>query len=720
MRKSPPSTQNLSFEKEIERNFPFSQVSEIANRESNAKRYYRPILTLHKWFARRLGSVFRSILIYASIEPIPHKVKSGEKTFWDLYLKEHSFANKSILDPFMGGGTTIIEALRLGYSKVVGGDLNPVAWFTVKKEVEDVDLSELQTEFESISKKVKSDIQRYYKTLCSYCSNNAEVMYYFWIKEIICIKCQETIPLFRSFLFAYNRKDDSTHYVICPDCNHLFLTDRNSSSSCPKCSKSFESSAFFVKRGRFFCPSCEHTERIVNVNERQGKPSEKLYAIEFYCPQCEKRGFKTADETDIQLFKEAELEFDSLGHSLPLPNQRIPPGAKTQELLNHKISYFTDMYNKRQLLSLGKLLSAILDIVDQNIREFLLVTFSTALEYNNLLCEYHRKNHYIYNLFRKHAYPATLNPCENNPWGARFGTGTFKNFFKKIIKIKMYSKAPYEIYIDSTGKPARKQMSEPIVGEVRFDSNLMNTQENITNSKLVHLYCHSSSKIPLPRNSIDLVVTDPPYYDNVQYAELADFYYVWLRLGLKDSYPWFVPDYSPKDTEIVKNIKRGKSDEQYQEGLSAAFEEISRVLKDDGLFIFTFHHKEIDAWLILINSLINQKFIIKSIYPVHSEMKTSTQIRGTNSIGIDVIFVCRKQLDEDLHKEWDQVRVEAKHEITEKLNILSETILNLSEIDRFVLKMGIGLKYYTKYHHSIKLKGEKIPIKEILEIFSQY
>ncbi|MHA2093891.1 MAG: DUF1156 domain-containing protein, partial [Candidatus Hodarchaeales archaeon] len=528
MRKSPPSTKgtpSIIQEKAIESHFPFSHVSEIAIRESNAKRYYRPILTLHKWFARRLGSVFRSILIYSSIKPLSQDAYSRRKTFWDLYLEDHSFSNKSILDPFMGGGTTIIEALRLGYSKVIGGDLNPVAWFTVKKEIDDVDISALQNSFADISKKVRSDILRYYKTHCQHCNGTADVMYYFWIKEISCTKCQHKIPLFRSFLFADNRKDTTTEYVICPDCNFLFLTERATNPSCPKCNTRFETSAFLVKRGRYFCPSCEHSGRIVKANKSQGKPSEKLYAIEYYCNQCKVRRFKTADNRDLELYNQAESEFDLLQTQLPLPKQRIPPGAKTQELLNHQILSFKDMYNKRQLLSLGKLLTTILDIADQNIREFLLITFSTTLEYNNLLCEYHRKNHYVYNLFRKHAYPATLNPCENNLWGARYGTGTFKNFFKKMINIKKYAKAPYEVFIDSDGRSARKQMKNPIVAQVQFESSRI---ADDVNSSYVHLYCHSSSKIPLSEKCIDLVVTDPPYYDNVQYAELADFYYVWL------------------------------------------------------------------------------------------------------------------------------------------------------------------------------------------------
>ncbi len=719
MRKSPPSTletQNLGNERAIERYFPFTLVSRIAYRESSAKRYYRPILTLHKWFARRLGSVFRSILIYASVDANNHEESSKESKFWDLYLKDHSFSDKTILDPFMGGGTTIIEALRLGYSRVIGGDLNPVAWFTVKKEIEDVDLDHLQTVFQDISLKVKEDIQRFYKTDCNRCDSSADVMYYFWIKEIRCTECRHKIPLYRSFLFAINRKDDTTQYVICPDCNHLFIAKRKDSSRCPQCSTRFQSSSFLVKRGRYYCPSCTHSGRIVKANKQQGKPNERMYAIEYYCSECNIRDFKSASENDIELYKRAEFEYNLLKSELPLPAQKIPPGAKTNELLNHQIFHFTEMFNTRQLLSLGKLLSAILDIEDRNCREFLLITFSTALEYNNLLCEYHRKNHYVYNLFRKHAYPATLNPCENNPWGTKYGTGTFKNFFKKMISVKKYSKAPYEVYIDSSGKSKRKQMKNPISRPI---SSTSSTESPHSEIKEISLYCHSSSDIPLSKRSIDLVVTDPPYYDNVQYAELADFYYVWLRLALKDHYSWFIPEYSPKETEIVKNVKRGKFDEQYGKELSSVFKEIARVLKDEGLLIFTFHHKELDAWIILIKTLVEHKFFIKNIYPVHSEMKTSTQIHGTNSIGIDVIFVCRKHLDKVTPNTWTQIIQKTKVEIREKLTLLKRSSEDISEIDEFVLKMGIGLKYLTWYYHALERKREKVPIKDFLEKISQ-
>ncbi len=693
----------------IEKNFPFSIVSEIAYRESNAKRYYRPVLTLHKWFARRLGSVFRSILIYAAKKP---SLKEGNfkltsvDDFWKEYLQEHNFHNLCVLDPFMGGGTTIIEAIRLGFGGVIGGDINPVAWFTVKKELDEVNIEDIKTKFDELATKLKTELLKYYETRCGHCSQQADVMYFFWVKEIECEHCAETIPLFRSYLFAYKRKDTSEAYYICPKCEIVFQAKIQNLLQCPKCENNFEKKSHIAKRGRYYCNHCDHTGKIVDVNIKQGRPSERLYAIEYYCPSCKTRDYKRADTEDFDLYQQACRELKSIQDQLPLPQQKIPMGAKTQELLNHQILSFMEMFNARQLLCLGKLLREILQIPDQNLREFFLITFSTALEYNNLLCEYHRKNHYIYNLFRKHAFPATLNPVENNVWGAKLGTGTFKNFFAKTIRIKEFCQKPYEYYIAENGEAKRQPMIRPIVAKTvsSYPALLKNPSES------VYLYCGSSDQIQIPGNSIDLVITDPPYYDNVQYAELSDFYYVWLRLGLKDYYPWFGAPLTPKKAEIVKNVKIGKTGEDYQQGLSAVFQEISRVLKTDGLLIFTFHHKQLNAWASIVQSLLDNKFYITAVYPVRAEMETSTQIRGKKSIEFDVVFVCRKRLKEPEPVMWEALQSSIKHSVENKLKSLSSNGDMLSKEDQMVVHLGVGLKYYTQYYPHVSFNGNAFPL----------
>ena len=158
--------------KPIEIDFPIEQLNEIAEREAHAKEKYRPILYIHKWWARRLGSVFRTIILYSLVDENTkvfdedigkwRKISKEElENPWNLYLKDVDFGGKIVLDPMMGGGTTVVEALRTG-CKVVAQDLNPVAWFLVKKIVEPVDINELKEAIkgvESTVSMVKSDME---------------------------------------------------------------------------------------------------------------------------------------------------------------------------------------------------------------------------------------------------------------------------------------------------------------------------------------------------------------------------------------------------------------------------------------------------------------------------------------------------------------------------------------------------------------------------------
>lgn len=152
--------------KYIEKDFPIERLNEIARKEGNAK---KPIYQIHKWWARRLGSVFRMILLTSFIEweelEIDARKRIGigssidldeemealvrekmEEMLWERFYSKNDFGGKVVLDPFMGGGTTVVEALKLGLSPI-GIDINPVAWFVTKKEVEPLDLDAFEAEF---------------------------------------------------------------------------------------------------------------------------------------------------------------------------------------------------------------------------------------------------------------------------------------------------------------------------------------------------------------------------------------------------------------------------------------------------------------------------------------------------------------------------------------------------------------------------------------------
>lgn len=211
----------------IEEYFPIVDINRLAVPERNA---FKPIYTMHKWFARRSSSVFRAILLGA--------LKPAGTDIMEEFYKDHTndpdTKGKVILDPFMGGGTTVVEALRLG-CKVIGVDLNPVAWFIVKTEVEPVDLNELRDAFERLAKRpvkwsgrpLKETLLSLYKTECPECGNtDADIIYTFWVKSAPCTTgtCKHSTPLFPDYIIAQKKPSIRYH----PDCE------------CPKCSNKFD------------------------------------------------------------------------------------------------------------------------------------------------------------------------------------------------------------------------------------------------------------------------------------------------------------------------------------------------------------------------------------------------------------------------------------------------------------------------------------------------
>jgi adenine-specific DNA methylase len=140
---------------------------------------------------------------------------------------------------------------------------------------------------------------------------------------------------------------------------------------------------------------------------------------------------------------------------------------------------------------------------------------------------------------------------------------------------------------------------------------------------------------------VDFVVTDPPYFDNVMYSELADFFYVWLRLVLKDRYPWFVPEHSRREEELVQNEKEGKGLEYFSDTLASIWKEARRVLKDDGVLAITFHHNSPTAWAAMAESLMESGFTVTAAPFVRSEGKSGFHSSKGN-IRYDAILVCRK------------------------------------------------------------------------------
>ncbi len=667
----------------IEEDFPTKEIDKIAWSESNVR---KPVYHLHKWFARRVGSTFRALILGAFSEENPMKyyyVKNELKT------KEGNAP--IILDPFMGGGTTVVEGIRLG-CRMIGIDSNPLAWFITKKELELFSRKDAEIQFEKIEKSVKERISYYYKTRCKK-GHEADIMYVFWSKKVRCRNCNKDVLLCKSFITAKLKK---SFVYQCPHCGKIFR-DHHGSTECPQCRQRFNPHDGITTGKTYTCPHCHFRGDVLDaVQKEKVIPEHEMVAIEYYCSLCG-RDYKNPDRTDVKLYAAAKRDFERRKDELLgkfIPDQEIPPGFNTNQMRNFNYRYWYQMFNERQLLCLSIILEEIVKVEDTNLREFFLITFSDSLNANNMFTTYNVSALKLEPLFGGHHFWPPLSPVEGNVWGTHYGRGSFENYYKKGLRSLEYREEPYEVEYREEVEYLGKRKVKRLIEDERIDGKFGDTFQDLLTGENTLLKCDTAENLHfIPDESVDCVVTDPPYYDNIMYSELSDFFYVWLRLGLKTEYPdEFGPSVTRKGREIVVNRTQRKDRDFYIEGMAAVFWEVFRVLRKDGLMAFVFQHKKTEAWTAVLEALLKAGFYVVAVYPTHGETPSGVRAHG---LTYNSIIVCRKEL-----KRVRETQLLSESEWRKRLDAEIDHLLShhsgLEFEDALVVSMGEALKVYSQ------------------------
>lgn len=725
---------------------PLELMDELAEKETYRRDIYRPIYSVHKWWARRPGSTFRCLGLAAltddtiSKDDILTVRNSGSHD--GLYLNsyheqynpndEHINRDSTVLDPFAGGGTSLVEMNRLG-ADVIGYELNPVAWWVQKKSMDDVNLDALEKEFERILGEVRDELARYYTTVDPDTGNECEVLYYFQSQTIPCLTCDEEVQLFPRYQLA-KKKANSPGVVYCPngDCNDRIIRFQNrergldegekvqtvsegivtvsedGNEVCPNCGHEFDPMEGNAGWGKYTC-SNGHKHDIKETLQRQGeRPCFKRFALMYATPNGEKK-FKEFDEFDVERAMEAEKRLEKEGTDLPLPDQSIPEGLPqtTGALRNYNYEQFRDLFSDRHLLTFGLLFKKAWEVKEnqfehseaQNIAEFLVTSISNCLERNSKLCMWDYGYRQGMNVFKRHAYVPRVQPVEANPLNDYTTLTSVANFFDKVYEAKKYCQRPFE-------KIKNNQSGEV---EQHFIDH-----ETISETRVAGLNCKTSERLDLEDGSVDYIITDPPYYDNVQYSKLSDYFYVWLRECLAEEYEEFEPELVPKAREIVANYTVNKDEEFFVESLTNVFKEGHRVLKDDGELIFTYHHNENEAWSVILEAIIESGFTIAGAYPVQSEMPNNPHISDLDSAEYDIlIFANKENTDEDITLE--ELRQDLYFELQDMIAEERKRHENLSTADLGVILRGKSMYYYSKHYPNVYTDGEQVGIEEVLD-----
>jgi putative DNA methylase len=679
----------------LEDDFPIVEISQIAEQESWRKEINRPIYHIHKWWATRLGSVFRAITLGALSRP-------GTDT-WKGFYEQHQLVGKVVLDPFMGSGTTLGEAIKLG-AKAVGCDINPVSSFLVRQAFTRVSEAKLRDVFARLESEIAPEIRRYYQTIDPQSGKPIPVLYFFWVKTVT-TPDGETVPLLSRYVFAQNAypKKKPRAQIVCPICWGL-IEDRYDTTmlTCPHCAHDFNPQEG-AAAGQYLRTESGKRYRIKELLPTDGTPPDhRLYAMLALRPDGEKI-YLPAREEDHALFAEAETRLET--EKLPLPTLAVRPGYNTDQARGYNYKHWCNFFNARQLLCLGLLLKAILGIEEVAVQEQMLCLFSSTLEFNNLFCSYKGEGTgAVRHMFSNHILKPERTPLENSVWGTNKSSGTFSTLFEsRLMRAKRYLDDPFEVgfvhdFLGTRTGTRKVSASRPINVPCAESWN-----ELTVSTKGIMILNGDSAKLPLPNGVVDAVVTDPPYFDFVHYSELSDFFFAWLAPVLKERYPWFNKENSSDAGEVQQKDPR-----VFARKLSYVFAESCRVMKDDGVLAFSFHHSRADGWAAIYEAVAHAGLFIVAAHPVHGELRAASPKASTKEpISLDVILVCRKCPRTAEFPFAEDYVIQETDALVRKLEGAG---MNISSADRFV----IGAAQMLIFASGDRLSFEKI--REQLEL----
>jgi putative DNA methylase len=607
----------------LETCFPAAVVNATAEAESWRKEVHRPATHTHKWWAQRLGTVFRGLLTSALV--------GSHDAAVDAFCSAFRAPGLVVYDPFAGSGTTVVEAIKLG-CKAIGQDINPVATLVQRQAVAKWDPQRLHEMFRTVERAARPEIDALHQT-----ADGDPVLYYFWVAQAPCRACPNDAPLvdlFSSYVFAkhaYPKKHPRAQ-AVCPACGAIQVVHAidDHQLTCAECGQ-MNSLTGPVSGRSMWCRNGHSTNIMSSLGSC--RPSYRMYAKLVLRPGRIK-SYERITQFDLDLYEKSSKLLAERSTDLLLPQGELAEGYNTRQAMSWNFIRWEDFFNDRQLYSLGVLGTAVKNLPAGPEREALAALFSGTLEFNNLFCSFKGEGTgAVRHMFSHHILKPERAPLEAHPWGTPASSGSFSTLYKsRILRALEYKLAPHDIVGRDQGSRITG-LSEPLSVPVFTDMQELLTHDG----PAAMLVTGSSASANIPDEAVDIVLTDPPFFDNVHYSELADFFHAWLApLSPYTNYP------SNLSTTRSSDEVQHTDAEAFGTAIGAVWQECARVLKKDGLLAFTFHQSKIEGWLAVINALRSASFVITAIQPVKAEMSTaSPKSKASDPSNLDAVVVCR-------------------------------------------------------------------------------
>lgn len=640
-------------------NLPFHELAQIGNREG---RRPRPVYGSHKWFARRLGTSIRALLAAISTPT------SGD--FWESYYKDGLLEGVTVLDPFVGGGSILMESSRLG-ADGFGCDIDPVAAAISDFQLTMLwDLPDLESAMQILRERVGRALRPYYTTIEPDGSQGI-LLHAFWVHTVPCAGCGRSFDAHPEFRLASN-KEAGKQWVICRQCGKVEEHPLADMVNCFECGATTDATVGNMKNGNLSCPFCGTEETVSDAGRRTGGPPVfRICAVETLPVAEEKkltnsqRVIRTASPDDIARYDAATKELQKrCVRKIPfLADAPIPVERADNRPLTYGYIHYGELFNDRQKLHLGLLAEAI-QRLDEPVRKVLQIAFSNHLKTNCMLTNYAGGWRRLAPVFSVRAFRHVARPVELNPWLTQNGRGTFPNAVRSITRAAAWLKNQQEHALDG----GFRAVSSPNPGRVSIRHGDAQNLDNIAD------------------RSIDLVVTDPPYVNYISYSELAHFFTPWLtKFGLAprsavNSFP---------ENQLASKSRAKDSMELFERQMRQVFAEIRRVVKEEGRIVLSYQFSGEEGWLCLGNALACAGIIPYSVFPILGDSDAGLH-KSPDTPRWDAILNCRpgRPLPRLSFSDDDKARA------TKELNtwIANNRKVALNEADRINLLYALTLK----------------------------
>ena len=735
--------------------FPIAEVSKHAAREKSI-RHGHPS-TLHLWWARRPLAACRAMLL-ALLWPDPcdpccpaeFKCKArdllpsvqgtlglsdedlrkallkfiADFANWDLaahpkYLEVSRALVRAaypeeaplVVDPFAGGGSIPLEALRVG-CEAFASDLNPVACLILKVMLEDIPRHgpKLAEELRRVGAEIKRAAEKELAEFYPADPDGSTPIAYLWARTVRCESpgCGAEIPLARSFWLCKkpNRKRALRYKIVRP---RGAPPEAEFEVFEPKSEKEVPPGT--VTRAKAACPACNIVlppERVRAqlaaqnggadaVFDEKGRRTggARLLAVVTLKPGEQGRHYRLPTEADYQAVWKAqrrlkkildEWERDGRKGLCPVPDEPTPAGGgsgagRAFSVQRYGMLQWGDLFTARQKVGLVTLVLRTARTPSEDHRELLALALSKLAELACSICAWEPIAECTRHIFGRQAIPVAWDFGEAVPTSSSSGS--------------------FEVSTE----------------------NLASGSEAVGPIGVGVSHATDAAEYPLPNETAQVWFTDPPYYDAVPYADLSDFFFVWLKRTLpghpllRDPFDPANP-LTPKTREAVQDETkqddgRPKDRSWFEEKMAQAFAEGRRVLCEDGVGSVVFAHKTTEGWEALLSGLTRGGWTITASWPIATEMATRLRARESAALATSVHLVCRPRPGDAPIGDWGEVLRELPRRVGDWMERLESE--GVRGADLVFACIGPALEIFSRYARVETADGREVSLAEYLE-----